>query len=304
MSISRPMSTSKSGGSVFPREGRAAVLEHPDPCSHLGPPMTRSKTRRDAPDRRQKSDRKPAAAEVWLFGLHAVAAALANPARRPRRLLLTAEAAQALASSLAETPHAVAPSPAERRDIDALLPPGAVHQGAAMLCAPLPAAVIEDIPDAPADGAPPPARRVVVALDQVSDPHNVGAVLRSAAAFGALAVLIPDRHAPEETGTIAKAACGALETVPLVRAVNFARALDALKAKGFWCVGLDGAAPATLAEQDLPEALVLVLGAEGAGLRRLTLETCDFTARLPIRPGMESLNVSNAAAVALYALLG
>jgi 23S rRNA (guanosine2251-2'-O)-methyltransferase len=272
--------------------------------------MTRSKTRREAFDRKHSSDRvaepdrRSPATEVWLYGLHAVAAALANPARRPKRLLLTAETAQTLTAALAETPHAIDPAVVERRDIDPLLPPGAVHQGAAMLCAPLPLVGIEDIPDAPADGAPPPSRRVVVALDQVSDPHNVGAVLRSAAAFGALAVLITDRRAPEETGTIAKAACGALETVPLVRAVNFARALESLKAKGFWCVGLDGAAPATLAEQDLPEALVLVLGAEGAGLRRLTLETCDFTARLPIRPGMESLNVSNAAAVALYALLG
>lgn len=276
--------------------------------------MTRFKTRRDAPNRAQGSgraadrfpsrDRKSAATEIWLHGLHAVAAALANPDRKPKRLLLTAEAAEALADALAETPHAIAPTLVDRRDIDPLLGPGAVHQGAALQCAPLPAAGIEDIPDAPADGAPAPARRIVVALDQVSDPHNVGAVLRSAAAFGALAVLIPDRHAPEETGTIAKAACGALETVPLVRVTNFARALGDLKAKGFWCVGLDGSATATLAEQDLPDALVLILGAEGAGLRRLTLETCDFTARLPIRPGMESLNVSNAAAVALYALLG
>jgi len=263
--------------------------------------MTRFKPRRE-PATDARPGRK-SGGDVWLYGLHAVAAALANPVRRPKRLLATEEAAAALARAFAETPHAIAAATATRRDIDAVLPPGAVHQGVAMLCPPLPAADIADIPDAPADGAPPPARRVVVALDQVADPHNVGAVLRTAAAFGALAVLLPDRHAPEETGTIAKAACGALETVPLVRAVNFARALDSLKAKGFWCVGLDGGADATLAEQDLPEALVLVLGAEGAGLRRLSLEACDFTARLPIRPAMESLNVSNAAAIALYALL-
>jgi len=266
--------------------------------------MTRFKPRRDAaPAARTGRDRKPGGGEVWLYGLHAVAAALANPARRPKRLLATEEAIAAIAPALAETPHAIAPAPSARRDIDAVLAPGAVHQGVAMLCAPLPPSEIDDIPEAPADGAAPPRRRVVVALDQVADPHNVGAVLRTAAAFGALAVLVPDRHAPEETGTIAKAASGALETVPLIRAANFARALDSLKEKGYWCVGLDGRAEKTLAEQDLPEALVLVLGAEGAGLRRLSFEACDFAARLPIRPAMESLNVSNAAAIALYALL-
>lgn len=263
--------------------------------------MTRFKPRREAASD-TRSNRK-SGGDVWLYGLHAVAAALVNPERRPKRLLATDEATLALAAVFADTPHAISPAPATRRDIDAVLPAGAVHQGVAMLCPPLPPADIADIPDAPADGAPPPRRRVVVALDQVADPHNVGAVLRSAAAFGALAVLMPDRHAPEETGTIAKAACGALETVPLVRAVNFARALESLKEKGFWCVGLDGEARKTLTEQNLPDSLVLVLGAEGAGLRRLSQEACDFTARLPIRPAMESLNVSNAAAIALYALL-
>ncbi len=269
--------------------------------------MTRFKSRREAPSRGPATDssrdRRPAATEVWLYGLHAVAAALANPDRRPKRLLLTQDAAEALADTVANTPHAIAPTVVERRDIDPLLPPGAVHQGAALHCALLPAIAVENIEDAAADGEALPERRIVVALDQVSDPHNVGAILRSAAAFGALAVIVPERHAPEESGTIAKAASGALETVPLIRVANFVRALGTLKSKGYWCVGLDGEAPSTLAEQDLPEALVLVLGAEGAGLRRLTLETCDFTARLPIRPGMESLNVSNAAAVALYALL-
>lgn len=267
--------------------------------------MSRNKPRREALQRPEKSEPKGrrSGGDVWIFGLHAVAAALANPERRPKRLLLTQEAFEALQAPLADSPHPIQPSPAERRDIEAVLGPSAVHQGAAMLCPPLPGAQIEDIPDSPADGGPKPKRAVVVALDQVTDPHNIGAVLRSAAAFGALAVVMPDRHAPEETGTIAKAACGALETVPLVRAPNFARALDALKAEGYWCVGLDGEADKTLAAQDLPDKLVLVLGAEGAGLRRLSREACDFAARLPIRPAMESLNVSNACAIALYELL-
>jgi len=271
--------------------------------------MSRFKSRRDPraePNEsrgRRSGGNRSGSNDVWLYGLHAVAAALMNPERRPKRLLVTQEAFEALDGPLRETPHAISASPAERRDIEAVLGPNSVHQGAAMLCAPLAGAQLEDLGDTLDDGGPPPKRRLVIALDQVTDPHNVGAVLRSAAAFGAIAVLVPDRHAPEETGTIAKAACGALETVPLVRVPNFVRALGLLKEQGYWCVGLDGEADQTLAEQDLPESLVLVLGAEGAGLRRLSLDACDFTARLPIRPAMESLNVSNAAAIALYTLL-
>ena len=244
--------------------------------------MTRFKPRRE-PATDARPGRKTGG-DVWLYGLHAVAAGARQPGAPAEAPARHRRGRGSPRPRLRRNPARHRRATATRRDIDAVLPPGAVHQGVAMLCPPLPAADIADIPEAPADGAPPPARRVVVALDQVADPHNVGAVLRTAAAFGALAVLLPDRHAPEETGAIAKAACGALETVPLVRAVNFARALDALKEKGFWCVGLDGGADATLAEQDLPDALVLVLGAEGAGLRRLSLEACDFTARLPDPP--------------------
>ena len=267
-------------------------------------PSRRFRPESPAPAAGRRDRSRHGGADVWLYGLHAVAAALANPRRKPRRLLVTAEAAETLAEAIAATPHAVEAETVGRREIEAELPEDAVHQGAALLTAPLPAAELAAIPQVPADGAPPPRRRVVVVLDQVSDPHNIGAILRSAAAFGALAVVVPDRGSPEETAALAKAASGALETVPLVRVTNLARALATLKTAGFWCVGLDGGAECTLAEQDLPDALALVLGAEGAGLRRLTLESCDFTARLPIRPAMESLNVSNAAAVALYALMG
>jgi 23S rRNA (guanosine2251-2'-O)-methyltransferase len=233
----------------------------------------------------------PAGGQPWLYGLHAVKAALANPKRRHIRLLATDSVLAQLAGAPLE------PEPVERELIDGVLPPGAVHQGVALLSELLPEPDIADIA-ALAETRP---RTVVVALDQVTDPQNVGAVLRSAAAFGAAALIVPERHAPDATGALAKAASGALETVPLVRPVNLVRALDALKAEGFWVVGLDMNAPQTIGEADLPARCVLALGAEGRGLRRLTEETCDIMVRIPMDPGaIESLNVSASAAVALY----
>jgi 23S rRNA (guanosine2251-2'-O)-methyltransferase len=242
-----------------------------------------------------------------------VLAALANPNRRPERLLLTPEAAQTWGARLREVRdprHAgLASQTVSRREIDELLPDGAVHQGLALRSAPLDQPALEDIlerpetaGEAPAREAPP--RRVVVLLDQVTDPHNVGAVLRSAAAFGALAVVALDKGAPEESGTLAKSASGALEAVPYISVVNLARSLDLLKAAGFWCLGLAGEAERSLAASDPGAAVALVLGAEGSGLRRLTRERCDLLVKLPTRPPIDSLNVSNAAAVALYELLG
>ena len=233
-------------------------------------------------------------ASFWLYGTHAVTAALSNPDRRFRRLVATSEAAKGLAELRLPLPAETV----ERVEIDRLLLPGSVHQGLAALVEPLAALGIEDV------GRLGAMREscVVVVLDQVTDPHNVGAILRSAAAFGALAVVVPDRHAPEETGALAKAASGALERMPLVRVTNVVRALDELKAAGFWAAGLAADAPKTLAETKLSGRIVLALGAEGEGLRRLTREHCDHLVRLPMTGDMESLNVSNAAAVALYEL--
>ncbi len=261
---------------------------------------------RSRPRAGARSGPRSGVAPLWLYGIHAVTAALANPQRRPERLVATPEAAQTWGQRLKEARHpghgALSIETLSRRDIDALLPEGSVHQGLALRTAPLDQPALEDI-----FGASPPdsgARRVVVLLDQVTDPHNVGAVLRSAAAFGALAVVALDKGAPEESGTLAKSASGALEVVPYISVVNLARALDSLKEAGFWCLGLAGEARQSLAESAPGAAVALVLGAEGSGLRRLTRERCDLLVKLPTRAPIDSLNVSNAAAVALYELLG
>ena len=241
-------------------------------------------------------------APVWLYGLHAALGALANPRRRCRRLVVTAQTRRTLEPRLAELAAAGRPLPAleqvARDDIAALLARGAVHQGVAVMADSLPEPPLSEILDACAgrDAA------VVVVLDQVTDPHNVGAVLRSAGAFGAIAVVVTERHAPGETGALAKAASGALESVPLLRVANLVRALNDFKAAGFWCAGLDPAADRTLAGAGLEGRIALVLGAEGKGLRRLTGERCDLLVRLPITGAVESLNVSAAAAIALYEL--
>ncbi|CAE7801148.1 rlmB [Symbiodinium microadriaticum] len=267
-------------------------------------------TGRSAPSGRDSARRRSAgtssAGGLWLYGVHPVLAALANPRRRIQRLLLSPEAAQTWGQRLRQeraAAHAqVAAETLSRPEIEAFLPEGAVHQGLAAQVAPLDQPFLEEV--ATGGGQDAAARRVILLLDQVTDPHNVGAVLRSAAAFGALAVVSLDKGAPEESGTLAKSASGALEVVPYIKVTNLARALDSLKEAGFWCLGLAGEAPGSLAGSDPAEAVALVLGAEGSGLRRLTRERCDLLVRLPTRPPIESLNISNAAAVALYELLG
>ncbi len=230
---------------------------------------------------------------VWLYGTHAVQAALANPARRLRRLLATEEGLANLSARLPQ-PWAVQAEPVERARLDQMLGRDSVHQGLAVLADLLPQLTIGEILERPGP---------VLVLDQVTDPRNVGAILRSAAAFGVAGVIVQERHAPEETGSLAKAASGALETVPLLRAVNLARTLVMLKAADCWVVGLDAEATQALHGPSFAERRVaLVLGGEGEGLRRLTRESCDELAKLPMPGVMESLNVSAAAAVSLYEL--
>jgi 23S rRNA (guanosine2251-2'-O)-methyltransferase len=227
-----------------------------------------------------------------MYGQHAVLGALRNPRRKLRRLLVTAEAEATLRERFAG-PWQVAPERVERARFATFLPEDAIHQGIALLVEPLEPVRLEDALAA-ADGP-------VLLLDQVTDPRNVGAVLRSAAAFGAACVVLQDRHAPPETGALARAASGALDTVPVVRAVNLARAIATLQRHGLWVMGLAADAPRSLAEaMPRDRRVALVLGAEDTGLRRLQRETCDELVRLPMAPGVESLNVAAAAAVALY----
>jgi 23S rRNA (guanosine2251-2'-O)-methyltransferase len=203
--------------------------------------------------------------------------------------MLTREAEETLAQN-GITPR-IRPEIHASQEITALLPEGAAHQGFALMAAPLEEPHLEDVIAAFPSGE----SGLVIVLDQVTDPRNVGAILRSAAAFGARAVILPERRGAETTAAMAKTASGALESVPLVRVTNISRALDTLKTSGFWCVGLDAHAAQPLAKTDLSGRVALVLGAEGAGLRRLVAEHCDIRACLPIGPLIESLNVSAAA---------
>lgn len=232
-------------------------------------------------------ERGRADGRYWLFGRHAVTAACANPVRTIHRLL------------------AVDPAPwrqtmpdvvtASREEIADLLQPGVVHQGIAALVDPLPALALEEVCQ-----PQPGAGNLLIALDQIEDAQNVGAILRSAAAFGVRAILMPERHSPAESGLMARAAVGMLEQVPLVRVVNLVRALEQLAELGYWRYGLDAESPSALHRTDWADNVVLVVGAEGRGLRRLTAEACDGLLSIAMAPGVESLNVSVATAIALH----
>ena len=243
----------------------------------------------------EKEQRQRAAGSetLWLFGIHAVADALRNPRREKLRLIATKNAVDRLRDAIAEA--GIEPELADARSFKAPIDPGSVHQGAALEVRPLDWGPLDDIV-APGDD---PAPRLVL-LDRVTDPHNVGAILRSAEVFGARAVIAPARAAASESGALAKTASGALERQPYIRVKNLAAAMEELKFHGYHLIGLDGSAEATLGEAVLPGPTALVFGAEGPGLRRKTADTCDVLARIPYVGNFGSLNVSNAAAVALY----
>ncbi len=259
--------------------------------------MAKSKKSGRTPNRDKRPDRSGGHSgghgsshdKIWLYGNHAVEAALSNPLRKKYKLVVAKEFAGGQIEGMeAEV--------MDRQEMDRLLPPGAVHQGMALLASPLPEPDLAAICESAEENS------ILVVLDQANDPRNVGAVLRTAAAFGADAVIVPDRHTPQATAVLAKAASGALDRVPFVRVTNLARTMDQLKDAGYWFAGLTGDGDQTLAEAKLSGKTALVLGAEGAGLRRLTREKCDFLISIPIDPGQESLNLSAAAAISLYEL--
>jgi len=226
----------------------------------------------------------------YLYGLHTVEEALANPKRRHRALLITENALRRLQERMPVMP--IAPQIVKPDEIDRLVGMDAVHQGVALDTEPLPSPHIRELP----------AKGILLVLDQVTDPHNVGAIMRTAAAFGAEGVIVTERHSPEASGVLAKAASGGLEHCPLIEVVNLAQTLTELGELGFWRVGLDSEGPAIVADSLATAPIALVLGAEGKGLRRLTRERCDVLARLDMPGAIKSLNVSNAAAVALFAV--
>jgi len=247
---------------------------------------------------KERERRASAQETLWLFGLHAVRDALLNPAREKLRLVVTRNAADRLGDAIPQ--GGLEPEIADPRKFPVPLDPGSVHQGAALEVRPLNWGSLEDL--AMAEGDVPPR---LVLLDRVSDPHNVGAILRSAEVFGARAVIAPSRHAAPETGALAKTASGALERQPYLRVGNLANSIERLQQMGYVCLGLDGEAEdeiGVLAPSLADRPVALVLGAEGPGLRARTKEVCDHLVKIPASGGFGSLNVSNAAAVSLYAV--
>ena len=239
---------------------------------------------------------KPKGAFPRFYGRHAVIAALANPNRIVRKIWGTREALAPL-----DLPPVLPIVYADVADMGRMVPSDAPHQGIVAEVEPLDDVWLDEVLEQGRDDASSKYGRPILVLDQVTDPHNVGAILRSAAAFDALCIVTQDRHAPPESGVLARAASGALEIMPWVRVVNLARALDEIAEAGYWRIGLDGDADTVLGDAIGESRVALVLGAEGEGLRHNSMAHCDILAKLPISPRMESLNVSNAAAIALYA---
>lgn len=231
-----------------------------------------------------------------LFGTHAVCEALQNPARKLKKLYATQQALDQLGQKNIKS--SVPSQIVDKNDLDRSFPPNTVHQGLALDCEPLDDVMLQDL----IISAEQHGRSVLLMLDQVTDPHNVGAILRSACAFGVDGIIMQKKHAPELTGALAKIACGAVEHVPVAYETNLTRSLESLQEAGFFAIGLDERGEEEISTFKAPDKCVLVLGAEGPGIRRLVKEQCDSLVRLPMHGPMPSINVSNAAAIALYAV--
>jgi 23S rRNA (guanosine2251-2'-O)-methyltransferase len=258
---------------------------------HNTPAERHERQRQKIAEQKRTAQLSPAARRpdaIWIYGIHAAAAALRNPSRTVRRIVATPNAVARLAEAGATLPFA--PEEMTPRDLDRIVGGDAVHQGIALEVEPLPLIGLDAVAGA----------KLIVVLDQVTDPHNVGAILRSAVAFGAEAVVTTGRHSAAESGTLAKAASGALDQIKWVEVQNLARALEEIGTMGFTRVGLDSDAETPIEDAMTGARIALVLGAEGKGLRRLTRETCDVVARLSVPGAIASLNVSNAAVLALY----
>jgi 23S rRNA (guanosine2251-2'-O)-methyltransferase len=273
------------------RRARQRKCEGKNMSRRNTPPERHERQRAHAEEQRRMAQRSPAERRpdaLWIYGIHPVVAALANPRRTIRRIIATPNALARLAEAGAKIP--TPPEDTTPRNLDNLLGGEAVHQGVAIEVAPLPALGLDALADA----------RLIVVVDQVTDPHNVGAILRSAVAFAADAIVTTGRHAAAETGVLAKAASGALDQIKWIEVQNLARALEEIGGLGFTRIGLDGDADREIEGAIEGDRIALVLGAEGKGLRRLTRETCDAVARLSMPGSIPTLNVSNAAVLALY----
>ncbi|AIL65572.1 Putative TrmH family tRNA/rRNA methyltransferase [Rickettsiales bacterium Ac37b] len=232
---------------------------------------------------------------IWLYGKHAVFAALKNPNRKCYTLLITKHIYPEIFNSAIPNNKKIKIITTDVNTIASKLPNAAVHQNMALEVATLPEISLEYLINNFKDN-----RNSIIILDQITDTHNIGAILRSAAAFNCLCVILPRNHAPNETNTMAKSASGALESVPLVRVTNLAHTINYLKSVGYWCIGLDASSTTYLEHNKLPDKTVFIMGNEETGLRRLTKENCDFLMKIPMSDKIESLNVSNAAAITLY----
>lgn len=238
------------------------------------------------------NNNKASKSSLILYGRHAVFAALSNPKRQITKILCTAENAAELRKTAPGFPVNIV----DKKEIDRILPREAVHQGFALYCKELEDYTLEDICIL-ADSRP---KCHVLVLDQVTDPQNIGAIIRSCVAFNTLALIMQDKNSPAETGAMTKASAGMIEHLPICRVTNLSRAIQQLKEAGFWTVGMDGYAQTTLDKIEKSGKIAIIMGSEGKGMRRLVEESCDITVKLPINPKVESLNVSTAAAIALY----
>ena len=232
--------------------------------------------------------------QVILYGRHAVFEALKNPLRKITKVLITAENEAEFKKEFRDIPYQIV----QKKEIEKVLPQNAVHQGFALFTKSLPPVFLEDLIQTASNKE----KCMVLILDQVTDPQNIGAIMRSAAAFNAAGIIVQDKNAPSESGAMAKASAGTIEFMPLVRATNLSRAIEQLKKAGFWIIGMDGYAKQSLKDINKNAKLAVVMGSEGAGMRRLIQESCDLTVRLEMNPRVESLNVSVAAGIVLYEL--